>query len=215
MTSKIEDTIDELARYIEDCPSKMFSEDIIQVSRGKMDKFIMEMHKNIPEEVEQHRKVLSQKEAILENAKAKAQQIVDRAQKYTDDMVNEHQIMHQAFAQAEEIVRQATEDAQKIIDRANYDAANYVASANAYLDDKLAEIEELLSSTIETAQSRNQSFILNLQKSLQTVVANRAEMRPEQEDLAVAERAEADRLAAEAAMNDELSLDIMSMGSND
>ncbi len=219
MTSKIEEKLEELEAYIESCPPKFLSEDVIMVSKSKMDTFIRDLSKRIPEEVEQYRRVLSQKEAIIDNARKNAQresqQIIDRASKYSDDMVNEHRIMQEAYTQAEAIVKQATDEAQRIIERANGDADDYIAQANAYLDDKLAEIEDVLAATIETTQNRTQSFVLNLQKAYQTIVANRAEINPGQEDMAVVERAEAERLAAEAAMSDELSLDIIPGNNNE
>ena len=47
-----------------------------------------------------YKRQISNKEAILADAQAKADQIIAQAQVQTNELVSEHQIMQQAYAQA-------------------------------------------------------------------------------------------------------------------
>ena len=61
---------------------------------------------------------------------------------HTNELVNEHEIMQQAYAQANEIVRLATQQGQDILDKAISEANAYRSSATQYMDDMLAQIEQ-------------------------------------------------------------------------
>lgn len=88
--------------------------------------------------------------------------------------------MQQAYAQANEVVMIATKQAQDILDNATNDANNIRMSAIAYTDDMLKNLEASLTGAIETSKARSESLIGALQGFLDIVIANRAELVPEQ-----------------------------------
>ena len=59
-----------------------------------------------PEEIKQYQRIISNREAILDDAKQKAKELIDNATVQTNELISEHQIMQQAYAQANEIVEQ-------------------------------------------------------------------------------------------------------------
>ena len=199
MASRIEQIIDEIEDYIDGCKTQAFAPSKIIVNRETMEELLNELRSKTPDEIKRYQKIISNKEAILADAQAKADAIIAQAQVKTDELVSEHEIMQQAYAQANEVVMIATKQAQEILDNATNEANSLRVSAMGYADDQLHEIEEVLSNSIETSQARYDSLISSLQGFLDVVTKNRAQLFPQTEAAEEAARAAARAAAARAA----------------
>ena len=141
MASRIEQIIDEIEDYIDGCKTQAFAPSKIIVNRETMEELLNELRSKTPDEIKRYQKIISNKEAILADAQAKADAIIAQAQVKTDELVSEHEIMQQAYAQANEVVMIATKQAQEILDNATNEANSLRVSAMGYADDQLHEIE--------------------------------------------------------------------------
>ena len=140
MSSRIEQLIDEIEAYIDNCKYKAFSTDVIMVNKAEIDELLRELRMKTPEEIKQYQRIISNREAILDDAKQKAKELIDNATVQTNELISEHQIMQQAYAQANEIVELATKQAQEILDNATTEANNVKIAAMQYTDDILADL---------------------------------------------------------------------------
>lgn len=181
MSSRIEQLIDEIEEYIDNCKFKAFSTDIILVNKAEIDDLLRELRMKTPEEIKRYQKIISNKEAILNDAKQKAQELLNDATVQTNELISEHQIMQQAYAQANEIVEMATKQAQDILDNATIEANNVKASAMQYTDSILANLENILKQSIEISTRDYNSLVGNLREIDNVVTANRAELVPPEE----------------------------------
>lgn len=181
MNSKIEQTIEELEQYIETCKPQAFSANKIIVNKDQIEELLTELRLRTPEEIKRYQKMISNKEAILADAQAKADAIIAQAEVTHSELVSEHQIMQQAYAQANEVVMIATKQAQEILDNATNDANNIRMSAIGYTDELLKNLEALLTNSIDGYKTRYESLMAGLNSSLQIVLANRAELMPQTE----------------------------------
>ncbi len=192
MSSKMEQIIEEIEDYIDGCKPSPISRNKILVNREQLEELLSELRTKTPEEVKRYQKIISNKEAILADAQAKADQIIAQAEIQTNELVSEHQIMQQAYAQANEVVQIATKQAQEILDNATNEANNLRMSAMAYTDSQLKSIEDILTGSIETSKARYDSLISSLQQFEDVVSANRAQLfPPEAEDEAEAAQQDA------------------------
>ena len=183
MSSRMEQIIDEIEEYISNCKPQMLSSTKIIVDREELEELIAELRSKTPEEIKRYQKIISNKEAILADAQTKADAIIAQAQVKTDELVSEHQIMQQAYAQANEVVTLATRQAQEILDSATNDANGVRDAAMRYLDEMLANMENLMTSTLNTTTAHYESFYKAINSFNDVVKANRAEMHPELADL--------------------------------
>jgi cell division septum initiation protein DivIVA len=182
MASSIEQILDDMERYIdEEGKAAPFSSSKIVINRDELENYIEELKATTPDEIRRYQKIISNREAILADARAKADQIISNAQIKTDELVSEHQIMQQAYAQANQIVMIATKDAQDMVDKATMEANDIKTGAMAYTDDLLSNVQEVLANSIELTRMRDESFIGKLSGILDRVVANRNELRPQDE----------------------------------
>ena len=192
MSSKMEQIIEEIEDYIDGCKPSPISRNKILVNREQLEELLSELRTKTPEEVKRYQKIISNKEAILADAQAKADQIIAQAQIQTNELVSEHQIMQQAYAQANEVVMIATKQAQEILDNATREANQIRMGAVEYTDAQLKAIEDILTGSIEESKTHYGNLLSSLQEYLGVVSTNRAQLVPQE----VQEQEQADEEAA-------------------
>ncbi|MCI5826765.1 MAG: ATPase, partial [Lachnospiraceae bacterium] len=158
MNSKIEQTIEELEQYIDTCKPQAFSSNKIIVNKDQIEELLTELRLRTPEEIKRYQKMISNKEAILADAQAKADAIIAQAEVTHSELVSEHQIMQQAYAQANEVVMIATKQAQEILDKATNDANSIRMGAISYTDELLKNLEAILTGAIDGSKARYENL---------------------------------------------------------
>ncbi len=93
MSNKIEQIIDEIEDYIENCKYQPFSNSRIVVDKDEIEDLLSELRRRMPDEIKRYQRMISNKEAILADAQAKADAIIAQAEVHTTELVSEHEIM--------------------------------------------------------------------------------------------------------------------------
>lgn len=183
MSSRIEQLIDEMEEYIESCKPKFMSTTEIIVNKDEMDELIRELRMKTPDEIKRYQKIISNKEAILNDARAKAEALIAEATIHTNELINEHEIMQQAYAQANEIVTMASKQAQDILDNATIEANSVRTAAMQYMDDMLAHLENIIGSSAQSASTNFENLIGSLNQYKDIIQSNRSELHPTEDDI--------------------------------
>lgn len=181
MSSKIEQVISEIEDFIADCKYQTFSNTNIIVDKEKMDELLRDLRMRTPDEIKRYQKIISNKEAILQDAREKADAMLSMAQAETDRMVDENEIMQQAYAQAGEVVKQASEQAQHIVDMATVEANNIKQSAMEYTFGQLSTLQGIIEHSIGTAEAKYGDLITRLRECEAIISQNRSQLYPQVE----------------------------------
>ena len=88
MASGIEEIIEEIEEYVDECKPSAFSPSKIIVNRDELESLLEELRTKTPEEIKRYQKIISNKEAILADAQNKADAIIAQAQIQTNELVN-------------------------------------------------------------------------------------------------------------------------------
>ena len=179
MSSRIEKIIEEIEEYVDSCKYQPLSTTKIVVNKEEIEELLRELRLKTPDEIKRYQKIISNKDAILEDAQAKADAIIADAQAKAQELVTQHEIMQKAYAQANETINAANRQAQDILDSATQDANSIRLSAITYTDDMMANIGSVVSQTLEDAGGKYKMFIDALQSCLDIVNANRQELAPQ------------------------------------
>lgn len=179
MSSRIEQIIDDIDEFIESCKFQPLSSTKIIVNKDEIDEYLRELRLKTPDEIKRYQKIISNKDAILEDAQSKADAIIADAQAKAQELVTQHEIMQKAYAQANDTINAANKQAQEILDSATQDANSIRLSAITYTDDMMANIGSVLNQTLEDAGGKYKSFIDALQVCLDVVNQNRQELAPQ------------------------------------
>lgn len=179
MNSRFEQIIGEIEDYIDNCKYQPLSSTKIIVDKERLDDLLKELRTKTPDEVKRYQKIISNKEAIMNDAREKANSIISEAQAQTDHMLSEHEIMQQAYAKATEVVNSAQAQAQQIVDDATREANAVRQAAMQYTDDSLANLQNILGHSIDTAEAKYGSLIEQLRECEGIVNRDRAALYPQ------------------------------------
>ena len=178
MTSKIEELIDEIEAYIDSCKFQTLSNTRIIVNKDQIDELLRELRQKTPEEIKRYQKMISNRDAILEDARKKAEELINKATIKTNELVNEHEIMQQAYDKANNVISMASKEAQEILDNAQIEANSVRASAMQYTDDLLANLENIITHATKEAVANYNELISELNNTNAIIKSNRTELHP-------------------------------------
>lgn len=204
MSSRIEQIIDDIEEFIDSCKYQPLSNTKIIVNRDEIDELIKELRLKTPDEIRRYQKIISNKDAILEDAQSKADALIADAQVKAQELVTQHEIMQKAYAQANDTINAANKQAQEILDSATQDANSIRLSAITYTDDMMANIGAVLNETLEDAGGKYKGFIEALQSCLNVVNHNRQELAPQTAQAAAMSESYHDEDKEDEAMLDDL-----------
>ena len=109
MVSRIEQLINEIEEFIDSCKYQPLSNTKILVNKEELEELLVELRLRIPDEIKKYQKIISNQDAILNQARSQADAMLQEANAQTNELVNEHEIMQKAYSHANEVVEQATD----------------------------------------------------------------------------------------------------------
>jgi F0F1-type ATP synthase membrane subunit b/b' len=179
-SSRIEQIIEEIEEYVENCRYQPLSTTKIIVNKEELEELLRELRLKTPDEIKRYQKIIGNKDAILADAQSKANNIIEDAKKKAQQLVQETEIMKAAYAQANDTVNEANKQAQGILDSAESDADNIRSSAINYTDQILSNISTIMGNTIADVGEKYNEFATSIQSYYDLVNENRSELSPMQ-----------------------------------
>lgn len=176
MSSRIEQIIEEIEEYVESCKYQPLSTTKIIVNKEEIEELLRELRLKTPDEIKRYQKIISNKDAILQDAQAKADKIIEDTKLQVQEMVKESEVMQQAYAQANETINAVNKQAQDIIDAAANEANALRYSAVSYTDEMMANMGQIANTMLEDAAGKYQEFLQALQSSLEVINQNRSQL---------------------------------------
>ena len=190
--SRIEQIINEMEEYLDGCKSQTFSNNKrIVVEKDVIDDMLVELRMRTPEEIKKYQKIIANKDEILTEARRQAEETLVEAKRLKEEMVSNSEIMRTAYADARQLMAETEEKAQNMINDATVEADEIRQSAMSYTDSLLSGLQDFLSHSMDSLQSRFNSFFNQMQASYDVVTSNRRELQNQQAGAAEEQPAEA------------------------
>lgn len=168
--NRIEQLISDMEQYIDSCKTQAFSGNRkIIVDRGAVDDFLAELRMCMPEVIQRSEKIVSNKEAIISDAKNQAEKLLNDANEKTTVLIDEHEIVQQAISQGQMIVDQADDQAQQILDDAVREANAFKDSAINYTSDAMTTLRALYEDSIKETAALFQKHLDELNEQYQMI----------------------------------------------
>lgn len=136
----------------------------VVVSRQKMIDLVDRMRVAVPREVYDAREVLEQKEAVIEEGRRQAQELLSRAHEELENRLNETEVVRAAHERSREItldaerrvrelLQAAEEQARGRLDEAQAQSRQEMREADAYALQTLRKLEEELEGFLTTVRN--------------------------------------------------------------
>ena len=174
--SRIEQKIEDIYGFVESCKMQSFSSTKVIVPKNDLYDLLDDLRRDAPEEIKRYRKMLSQRDAILEDAEKKAADILADAQEQYSALVEEHNIMQEAYQQAEITVANANEEAERIIANARKQAEEMGSGAIYYTTDMMNMAEKVIAKAYESTLNNSKALETALSGYLEIIRKNKAEL---------------------------------------
>lgn len=174
--SRIEQKIEDIYGFVESCKMQSFSSTKVIVPKNDLYDLLDDLRRDAPEEIKRYRKMLSQRDAILEDAEKKAADILADAQEQYSALIEEHNIMQEAYQQAEITVANANEEAERIIANARKQADEMGSGAIYYTTDMMDMAEKVIAKAYESTLNNSKALETALSGYLEIIRKNKAEL---------------------------------------
>ena len=129
--------IDELIEIVESARAMPMSTSCV-INRAQMLELLDHLKNGLPEEMDRAKRVLSDRESVLEEGRREAERLRDRARGERDSIINNT-----------DISREAQDAASRMLSQARREADQIRADADEYVDQKLANFEVVLTKTLQ------------------------------------------------------------------
>ena len=166
----MEQLIDEIEVYIDNCKTAGV------LSGGSMIKVNREELLAMLEELAEARQVLRTKDAIIADAKSKADRIVKEAAKEAGTMIENHEIVNMANLRAGDIVGEAQKEADDLTASSRENARAVQTGALQYAQNMLEGLEYMYSSMISQEQDYFEAVIDKLREQHSQILADKQEI---------------------------------------
>ena len=174
--SRIEQLIEDIYEFIESCRMQPLSSTKVIVPKDELYDLLDELRLRTPDEIKSYQKIIAKRDSIIADAEKKAEQILAGTRQRANDLLNEHEIMLQAYYEANEIIMQASQEAERIINKANEEANQIRTGLLVYSNDILNELEKIVANAYEASVEKYNSFINELQNNLDIIRHNKQEL---------------------------------------
>ena len=77
MSSRIEQIIGEIEEYVDSCKFQPLSTTKIVVNKEEIEELLRELRLKTPDEIKRYQKIIAQKDKIISDAQAQAEQMID------------------------------------------------------------------------------------------------------------------------------------------
>ena len=174
----MEQLIDEIEVYIDNCKTAgvLSGGSMIKVNREELLAMLEELHAQLPRELAEARQVLRTKEAIINDAKTKADRIVKEAAKEAGTMIENHEIVNMANIRAGEIMGEAQKEADELTGVSRENARAVQTGALQYAQNMLEGLEYMYSSIISQEQDYFEAVIDKLREQHSQILADKQEI---------------------------------------
>ena len=164
----LHEMIDDIEVLIDEAKPARFSPGKITIEKDVLMTVIEELRKQIPGEIERSHKIILNKDAILEDARVKAQQTIDQAAKDAGELIDHNEIVEMAKMRADEIENHAKETARSVM--------QIRAGALRYVNEIMEDVQGYVVSVKEAQQSIFDQLLSALDSDLESIKTNAKEI---------------------------------------
>ena len=173
----LHEMIDDIEILIDEAKPARFNPGKVVIDRDGLITVIEELRKQIPGEVERSHKVMMNKDAILEDARIKAQNIVNQAAREAGELIDENEIVEMAKMRAKEMEEAALNHANDVIHNANEEAEQVRYGALQYTCDIMEDVQDYITKVKEGQRSLFDQLLSTLDSDIESISTNYEEIR--------------------------------------
>ena len=168
--SRIEQLIEDIYEFVESCRMQPLSSTKVIVPKDELYDLLDELRLRTPDEIKRYQKIISNRDAILSDAERKSNDIIERTKEEASRMLDEHEIIQQAYYEANEVISQASKEAERLRKTAQEESDQIRAGSLIYCNEILTEVEKVVAAVYNDSFQKYDNFIGSLKSSLEVIM---------------------------------------------
>lgn len=181
MKTEIDSTvnlIEEIETYVDNGKTvgMLSGGSMVKINREELLSMLAEVKSRFPKEVNESKRIVSTRESILADAKAKAEKIIQDAAAETRAMIDGDEVVAMANMRADEILADAQAQADAILMQARKIADELQNGALGYVQNMMAGLEFMYSDMIENEKNYFNSVMEKLKADHKKILENKHEV---------------------------------------
>ena len=165
----LHEMIDDIEVLIDEAKPARFSPGKIMIEKDVLMTVIEELRKQIPGEIERSHKIILNKDAILEDARVKSQQMIDQAARDAGELIDQNEVVEMAKMRANEIETHAKDTARSVVHNANEEADQIRAGALRYVNEIMESVKEAQESVFNQLLSALDSDLASIKTNAKEI----------------------------------------------
>ena len=137
----LHEIIDDIEEFINDAKPARFNPGKVMVDEENLMTMLEELRSRLPSEMERSKQIVQSKQDIIDDAKIKADAILQNAIKEASETVEDHEIVQLAKRRAADIEREADQYADAAIAKAKAEAKELRVGAMEYTVDLMEDMK--------------------------------------------------------------------------
>ena len=162
----LHEMIDDIEVLIDEAKPARFSPGKIMIEKDVLMTVIEELRK----------KIILNKDAILEDARVKSQQMIDQAARDAGELIDQNEVVEMAKMRANEIETHAKDTARSVVHNANEEADQIRAGALRYVNEIMEDVQGYVASVKEAQESVFNQLLSALDSDLASIKTNAKEI---------------------------------------
>jgi len=167
--SKLEQKLDELAYLIESGKPTVLSRSNVVINRDVAFELLEDMRQVLPEELVKYHEMTNRYGNIIGEAQERASTIEKEARNKQAKLINEHEIVREAYDKANSMVNEARKESDEILIAANREADLIREGAFEYTQNAMVTLQKLLSEAYRLMDNAYRPFMEGVENHLKEV----------------------------------------------
>ena len=172
----LHEIIDDIEELINDAKPARFNPGKVMVDEEILMTMLEELRSRLPSEMERSKQIVQSKQDIIDDAKIKADAILQNAIKEASETVEDHEIVQLAKRRAADIEREADQYADAAIAKAKAEAKELRVGAMEYTVDLMEDMKALMGRIQKTQDEIHAQVTERISAEIADIQANTVEI---------------------------------------
>lgn len=172
----LHEIIDDIEEFINDAKPARFNPGKVMVDEEILMTMLEELRSRLPSEMERSKQIVQSKQDIIDDAKIKADAILQNAIKEASETVEDHEIVQLAKRRAADIEREVDQYADAAIAKAKAEAKELRVGAMEYTVDLMEDMKALMGRIQKTQDEIHAQVTERISAEIADIQANTVEI---------------------------------------
>ena len=142
----------------------------VMLDKFRLDEFANQVSDLVPQDIQEAKEIINQKNSILAQANMESQRIVDSAKRESSDISSKNQKEYEELVEESSITLEANKKSESIVKKSKNEAENIIKRAEQKADNVINSADQQIFSKKEGANNYSKEVLFDLEERLAEIL---------------------------------------------